>query len=431
VRQTYPTVDKTVDQNLSVKTDIGISYMKNKIRVAIVGVGNCAKSLVEGVALYSKTGQTDGLAFPEIGGYKAENIEFVLAYDVDSRKVGKPLWEAIAAKPNCAMDFEVDLEDIARISRTGMETGFIVEHTTVKMGAVLDGVAAHMANYDEDESFRVDEISEQLTKEQLIADLRDHKVDVLLNYLPVGSQEATEFYVEACLEAKVPFVNCIPVFIVSDPVWEQKIKDAGIPAIGDDMRSQLGASVMSQALQELFFNRGMKVKFHEQTNHGGNTDFLNMMDQSRLASKKISKENVIRSQNDIRGIPVPKNGIYAGPSSYIAYHGDNKVAHFRIEAEGFGGAPVIFDARLSVQDSPNSAGVVIDAIRFLQVARELGMVGSLRGPSASTQKTPPTQMMIDDAYNECNALASRKWTPSTVEHNSVPGVRYPNEVVLI
>ena len=152
----------------------------------------------------------------------------------------------------------------------------------------------------------------------------------------------------------------------------------------------------------------MQVQFHEQTNHGGNTDFLNMMDHSRLASKKISKENAIRSQNDIRNIPVPKNGIYAGPSSYIAYHGDNKVAHFRIEATGFGGAPVTFDARLSVQDSPNSAGVVIDAIRYLQVAREMGMVGSLRGPSAATQKTPPDQMMIQDAFEECEALAHRQ-----------------------
>lgn len=381
--------------------------MKNKIRVAVVGVGNCAKSLIEGVALYSKTGETAGLAFPEIGGYKAENIEFVLAYDVDARKVGEPLARAIAAKPNCAMDFDLEEQDLLNVEN----------RVVVKMGRTLDGVAAHMVNYDEDEAFRVDEVSEQLTHEQLVKDLKDHDVDVLLNYLPVGSQEATEFYVEGCLEAKVPFVNCIPVFIVSDHKWEQRIKDAGIPAIGDDMRSQLGASIMSQALQELFFNRGMKVKFHEQTNHGGNTDFLNMMDQSRLASKKISKENVIRSQNDIRGIPVPKNGIYAGPSSYIAYHGDNKVAHFRIEAEGFGGAPVIFDARLSVQDSPNSAGVVIDAIRYLQVAREMGLVGSLRGPSAATQKTPPTQMMIDDAHKECEALSKRKITASLKEHN--------------
>lgn len=381
--------------------------MKDKIRVAIVGVGNCAKSLVEGVALYSETGRTDGLAFPDIGGYTAKNIEFVLAYDVDPRKVGRKLADAIYAKPNCAMDFDVDVNVLDKVTHRAY----------VQMGAVLDGVASHMLNIDEDESFRVDEEREQLTLENFVQDLKNADVDVVLNYLPVGSQEATEFYVEGCLAAKVPFVNCIPVFIVSDPKWEQRIFEAGIPAIGDDMRSQLGASVLSQALQELFFNRGMHVKFHEQTNHGGNTDFLNMMDQSRLASKKISKENVIRSQNDIRGIPVPKNGIYAGPSSYIAYHGDNKVAHFRIEAEGFGGAPVIFDARLSVQDSPNSAGVVIDAIRYVQVAREMGMVGSLRGPSAATQKTPPTQLMIQEAHEECKALAERRWTIQTNQHN--------------
>jgi myo-inositol-1-phosphate synthase len=382
--------------------------MKDKINVAIVGVGNCAKSLVEGVALYSTQNLTDGLAFPEIGGYTAKNINFVLAYDVDTRKVGRPLYDAIFAKPNCAMNFNVGQNALASVCG----------NTIVKRGALYDGVAPHMLNMPEEESFRVTKDPEPSMKD-IVADLKEHDIDVLLNYLPVGSETATRFYVEACLEAKVSFVNCIPVFIVSDPYWEQRLIKAGIPAIGDDMRSQLGASVMSQALQELFFNRGMKVKFHEQTNHGGNTDFLNMMDQSRLASKKISKENVIRSQNDIRGIPVPKNGIYAGPSSYIAYHGDNKVAHFRIEAEGFGGAPVIFDARLSVQDSPNSAGIVIDAIRYLQVAREMGLVGSLRGPSASTQKTPPTQMMIQDAYEECKALAERRITDNVRKYNVV------------
>lgn len=380
--------------------------MKDKIRVAIVGVGNCAKSLVEGVALYSFNGMSQGLAFAEIGGYKPSNIEFVLAYDIDTRKVGRRLEDAIYAKPNCAMDFDVSEDELQSVCG----------NTIVKRGALYDGVAPHMLNMPEDESFRVTKDPEP-SRLDLVRDLIDNKIDVLLNYLPVGSETATRFYVEACLEAKVPFVNCIPVFIVSDPYWEKRLIEAGIPAIGDDMRSQLGASVLSQALQELFFNRGMDVKFHEQTNHGGNTDFLNMMDQSRLASKKISKENVIRSQNDIRGIPVPKNGIYAGPSSYIPYHGDNKVAHFRIEATGFGGAPVTFDARLSVQDSPNSAGVVIDAIRYLQVARELGLVGSLRGPSAATQKTPPTQMMIDQAHEECKALANRQITENVRIHN--------------
>lgn len=381
-----------------------------KIRVAVVGVGNCAKSLVEGVALYSHSNITDGLAFASIGDYTANDIEFVLAYDVDPRKVGRSLSEAIYAKPNCAMDILDGANAEAWLADVGAGS------STVKRGALFDGVAPHMLNMPEDESFRVTHDPEP-TMADIVRDLREHQVDVLLNYLPVGSETATRFYVEACLAAKVPFVNCIPVFIVSDPYWEKRLRKAGIPAVGDDMRSQLGASIMSQALQELFFNRGMKVKFHEQTNHGGNTDFLNMMDQSRLQSKKISKENVIRSQNDLRGIPVPKNGIYAGPSSYIPYHGDNKVAHFRIEAEGFGGAPVIFDARLSVQDSPNSAGVVIDAIRYLQVARELGLVGSLRGPSAATQKTPPSNYTIEQAYEECKALANRELTEEVKKYN--------------
>jgi len=385
--------------------------MKDKIRVAIVGVGNCAKSLVEGVALYSKTGQTDGLAFHSIGGYEPKNIKFVLAYDVDTRKVGRPLSNAIYGLPNCAMDI------LNEDNRVWMDN-CIEGSCEVKRGRLEDGVAPHMLNMPEEESFRVTKDPEP-SLEDVVADLIASKVDVLLNYLPVGSEVATRFYVNACLKAKVPFVNCMPVFIVSDPFWEQKLKEAGIPAIGDDMRSQLGASVLSQALQELFFNRGMQVQFHSQTNHGGNTDFLNMMDATRLASKKISKENVIRSQNDLRGIPVPKNGIYAGPSSYIAFHGDNKVAHFRMEATGFGGAPVIFDAKLSVQDSPNSAGVVIDAIRYLQVAREMGLVGSLRGPSAATQKTPPEQMMIQDAFEECKALAERRITQSLTKNNTL------------
>lgn len=386
---------------------------QRKIRVAIVGVGNCAKSLVEGVALDRLTESLDGLAFEDIGGYKARDIEFVQAWDVDTRKVNKPLYRAIRAKPNCAMDL-LDYQD--EDHRQALEE---VANCTVRYGNMKDGVSEHMDNWDDDESFSVDRSHPDTGMGEVVQALLNDRVDVLLNYLPVGSQEATEFYVNACLEAEVPFVNCIPVFIVSNPEWEQRIIDAGIPAIGDDMRSQLGASVMSQALQELFFNRGMDVQFHKQTNDGGNTDFLNMMNQTRLESKKISKENVIRSQNDIRNIPVPKNGIFAGPSAYVAYQGDNKTAQFRIEATGFGGAPVIFDARLSVQDSPNSAGVVIDAIRYLQTAREMGLVGSLRGPSSATQKTPINQMMIQDAYEECKALAERRLT-EVVKKNNLP-----------
>ena len=381
--------------------------MSHNIRVAVVGVGNCAKSLIAGVALYKKTGQSDGLAFADIGGYSAGDIEFVLAYDVDKRKVGQNLITAMYAKPNCSMDFGVEKTDIFAVG------GGI----RVRMGAVLDGVAPHMLEWDEDESFRLSRAVD-IQKAELVKELQDNEIDVLLNYLPVGSEEATKFYVEACLEAGVNFVNCIPVFIVSNPEWEARIKEAGIVAIGDDMRSQIGASVMSQALQELFFNRGGDVQFHKQVNDGGNTDFLNMMDNSRLKSKKISKENVLRSQNEIRDIPVPKNGIYAGPSSYVAFQGDNKVANFRIEATGFGGAPVVFDARLSVQDSPNSAGVVIDAVRYVKTASEMGMVGQLHGPSAATQKTPPQQMMIQEAHEECLALSKKEWTDNTREHNS-------------
>ena len=379
-----------------------VKVKKNKIRVAIVGVGNCAKSLIEGVAQYKHTKNTAGLMYERIGGYKAGAIEFVLAYDCDQRKTHLPLQDAMYQRPNCA-------KDLIPYESPLLET-VIAPDTIVKHGAVLDGFADHMLKGDKDERFERMPGRPDQTVEQIAADLIDCAVDVCLLYLPVGSQKATEHYVKACLKAQVPFVNCIPVFIVSNPEWARKIKAAGIPAIGDDMRSQLGASVLSQALQELFFDRGMTVDFHCQTNHGGNTDFRNMLDQSRLASKKISKENVIRSQNDIRGYPVPKNGIHAGPSSYVPFYGDNKIAQFRIEATGFGGAKVEFDAKLSVQDSPNSAGVVIDAIRFLRVAYEMNLVGPLYGPSAATQKTPPMQMYFSDAKNECDMMAQRMKT---------------------
>lgn len=379
--------------------------MKDKIKVAIVGLGNCAQSLIEGVSYYQQIDTKEGIAFYDIGGYTPKDIEFVLAYDIDERKVGEVIDIAMYSEPNCA--WSIIHNNFLHIPQN---------RNIVQMGRILDGVAPHM-NDGSKNSFQVSSAPE-LTKEKLIQDLIDNKVDVLLNYLPVGSQEATEFYLNACIEAKVPFVNCIPVFIVSDKEWQKKIYDAGIPAIGDDMRSACGASVMSQMLQELFMNRGLKVNFHCQTNEGGNTDFRNMNDASRLKSKKISKENVIASQNELRNIPVEEDSIYAGPSAYIPYLGDNKVAHFRLEAEGFGGAPYTFDARLSVQDSPNSAGVVIDAIRFLQVAREMGMRGPLYGASAFTQKTPPKQMMFDDSYKECEALAKFEWTKLTTEKNN-------------
>lgn len=372
--------------------------MSKKIRVAVVGVGNCFSSLYQGIDYYKDHDEDNipGVNYKRIGDYHPADIEVVVAFDVDRRKVGRPVGEAIFAKPNCA-----------RVFNPNVPKGPIVQ-----MGKILDGISDHMETYPEEESFRISN-EEEATIASVCKTLQDLKVDILLNYCPVGSQLATEFYAECCLEAKVAFCNCIPVFIASNPEWEKRFIDANLPLIGDDMRSQLGASVLSQMLQELAYDRGMTVKFHQQLNIGGNTDFLNMMNQNRLASKKISKENVIRSQNDIRNIPLEKNSLFAGPSTYIPYLKDNKVAYFNLRLEGFGNAPVDIDIKLSVQDSENSAGVVIDALRFLKVAQEMDIVGSLRGPSAFTQKTPPYQMMFKDAKYECDMLAERKYTELT------------------
>ncbi|CAG5016860.1 Inositol-3-phosphate synthase [Dyadobacter sp. CECT 9275] len=385
-----------------------------KIKVAILGVGNCASSLVQGVEYYTRYSEnTSGLMADDIGGYKAKDIEFVCCFDIDERKIGLTLKDAIFARPNCAIVLNREISSEALVYRS----------------PVIDGVSPQMSLYPADSRFVVKEELKKtdvlgsksnydasfiaVLRAEIVQQLKHHQAEVLINYLPVGSQLATEFYAEICLELGISLVNCIPVFIASDPVWEQKFVQAGIPLIGDDMRSQFGASIVSQMLQELAFERGHHVKAHIQRNVGGNTDFLNMEDKGRLQSKKISKENVIRAQNDIRGISTNDSFLHAGPSEYIAYYGDNKVANFRLELEGFMGAPVILDAQLSVQDSPNSAGVVIDAIRYVYVARELGLVGALRGPSAATQKTPPQQMMFSDALAECRALANRELTEST------------------
>ncbi|HEY5152717.1 MAG TPA: inositol-3-phosphate synthase [Candidatus Saccharimonadales bacterium] len=360
------------------------------IKVAIAGVGNCFSALYQGFAYYKKNTGLDipGLMFDDIGGYAATDIEVVAAFDIDKRKVGQPVGRAIFAKPNCVRVFMPDVPD----------------GPVVQMGPVLDGVSDYMLEQPEDESFRI----AKAKPIDVAKVLKDSGADILINYLPVGSQKATEFYAQAAIDANVAFLNCIPVFIASDPKWEQKFVKAKLPIVGDDMRSAFGASILSQVLQELAFDRGFVVDFHQQINIGGNTDFNNMMVQSRLASKKKSKENVIRAQNEIRGIPVAKHSLFAGPSTYLPYLQDNKVAYFNLRLRGFGDAPVNVDIKLSVQDSENSAGVVIDAIRYLQVARELGVVGALRGPSAWTQKTPPQQMTYADAKAACEAFAKRQ-----------------------
>ena len=420
-----------------------------QIRLAIVGIGNCASALLQGIAVATSAERPlTGVTFPSIGGYTPSSLTCVLAFDVDARKVGRPLREAVFARPNCC--FEIARSPGERAALPGIQ---------VLSAPVLDGVAPHMLEHTP--ASATFELTEEppLTRAQVVGALSAQSCDVLINYLPVGSQLATEWWAEACLEAGVALCNCsascapvtikphtlarpppthtpptptnrppaVPVFIASDPAWEAKFALAGLPLIGDDMRSQLGASVLSQVLEELAHARGHRVIAHIQQNAGGNTDFLNMQDKSRMASKKISKENVIRAprlyMGGEEGAPAvapaaaaPAGGgfVHAGPSDYIGHLGDNKVATFRLEMEGFGGAPLTLDARLSVEDSPNSAGVVLDAVRFLKVAREMGICGSLRGASAFTQKTPPQQLPFAAARAECVALAERRLTASTL-----------------
>lgn len=370
-----------------------------KIKVAVVGVGNCFSALYQGLAYYEDyiEGDIPGVMFADIGGYRLQDIEIVAAFDVDARKVGLPVGSAIFQEPNCARKFALNVQD-----------GPIVQ-----MGAPLDGMSDYMLNEREDKGFRLS----PMPPVNVVEALQASGAQIMLNYLPVGSQAATEFYMQSAIDAGVAVVNCIPVFIASNPEWEQKFIDAKLPIIGDDMRSQVGASVLSQVLQELAFDRGAEVDFHQQINIGGNTDFNNMMVQSRLKSKKESKENVIRAQNDIRGIEAPKDSLFAGPSTFIPYLDDNKVAYLNLRLRGFGDAPITIDTKLSVQDSENSAGVVVDAIRYLQVAREMGMVGTINGPSAFTQKTPKYQMKFKDALAECEAIAKREFTEVTKREN--------------
>lgn len=370
--------------------------MSKKIKIAVVGIGNCMSALYQGLEYYkdhdedAEGSSIPGIMFSRIGGYHPADIEVVAAFDVDRRKVGRPVGEAIFAKPNCARIFCPDVPD----------------GPIVKMGTVLDGVSDFMLSQPEKYGFRIsneDPID-------VVNVLVNSGADILINYLPVGSQLATEFYAEAAIKAGVAFLNCIPVFIASDKKWSDKFAKHGLPLIGDDMKSQVGASIISQIVQELMFDRGAMVDYHAQINCGFNTDFCNMEVRERLASKKISKENVIRSQNDIRGIPVKEGSLYAGPAVYVPRSSDEKVAFFDIRARGFADAPIKVDIRLSVQDSENSAGVVIDAIRYLKVAKEIGVVGSLKGPSSWTQKTPPHQLPYADAKAECEAFAKRDFS---------------------
>lgn len=358
--------------------------MQKNIRVAIAGVGNCASALVQGVEYYrNRQGAAlDGVICHVIGGYTCGDIEFVAAFDVDQRKVGHPLEQAIFAKPNCTRIFQSALP---------------VSNVIVQMGPMLDGIAPHMSDYPDDSAFRpVD-----LEPTDVAAALRSSGAEVLLCYLPVGSQQAVRHYAQACLDARVAMINCVPVFIASDPFWAQQFRDAGLPIIGDDIKSQVGATIVHRALVRLFSDRGVGIDRTYQLNTGGNTDFLNMLERDRLGWKKISKTESVQSQLDER---LDARNIHIGPSDYVPWQRDNKVCFIRIEGRGFGGGPIELEMRLSVEDSPNSAGVVIDAIRCVRLARERGDAGPLVGPSAYYMKSPPLQLRDSIALEACNAF---------------------------
>jgi myo-inositol-1-phosphate synthase len=350
------------------------------IRVALVGVGNCASSLVQGLAHYrSGTNDTTGLMHREIGGYRPEDIKIVAAWDVDRRKVGRDVSEAIFAKPNCTTVFCED------VPKTGAK---------VRMGRVLDGVADHMAEFPEERTFLPGDAPEP-DKAEIVDHLRETETEVLMNYLPVGSQEASEFYAECALEAGVSFVNNIPVFIASDPAWAERFRKAGVAIIGDDIKAQLGATIVHRVLTDLFRKRGVKLERTYQLNTGGNTDFLNMLERTRLRSKKESKTEAVQS---VAAARLGDENIHIGPSDYIAWQNDNKVCFLRMEGQLFGGVPMNLELRLSVEDSPNSAGVAIDMIRCAKLARERGMAGPVRAAAAYFCKHPPEQMPDDEAW---------------------------------
>lgn len=366
--------------------------MTNQIKIGIVGLGNCSASLLMGLQYYKDVKDTDeyipGLMYNSINGYLPSDIECALAYDIDARKVGKPIEEAISSAPN---NTKIFFKDIPK------------SNVIVKMGKILDGFPGHLLDYDE--RYRIVPSKEQEpTKEDVIRTLKESKVDILISYLPVGSQLATEFYADCCLEAGVALINCIPVFVASNQEWANKFKEKGIPVLGDDVKSQLGATIIHRNLAQLFKDRGVKLDRTYQLNCAGNLDFMNMLNRERLKSKKISKTEAVQS---ILSIPLEEENIHIGPSDYVPWLQDNKICYLRMEGRIFGNIPINLELRLSVEDSPNSAGVVIDCIRIIKIGLDRHIGGHLLGPSAFYFKHPPVQYpdhiakkMVEDFINE-------------------------------
>ena len=360
-----------------------------KIRVAIAGVGNCASSLLQGIEFYRQCrGDSQkihsGLMHETIGPYRPFDIEVAAAFDIDKRKVGKAVSAAIFSPPN----------NTREICRDFAQPGPVVQ-----MGPILDGYSGHMSDYPEEQRF-APSAQEPVDVERV---LRERKVDILVNYLPVGSQQATEYYAQAALANGISLVNCIPVFIVSHTGWADRFRAKNIPCIGDDIKAQIGATIVHRVLTKLFRDRGAKLEATYQLNTGGNTDFLNMLNRERLISKRISKTEAVQSQ---LAEPLDADQIHIGPSDYVAWQKDNKVCFLRMEGRGFAGVPLNLELRLSVEDSPNSGGVAIDAIRFCQLAHDLGLSGPLLPMSAYFMKHPPRQMTDEQARGEIEEFLS-------------------------
>jgi len=343
-----------------------------RIRVAIIGVGNCASSLVQGVHFYRDAGADDfvpGLMHVDLGGYHPRDIEFSAAFDVSAHKVGLDLAEAIYAEPNNTIRF-------ADVPTIGVK---------VHRGMTHDGLGSYLKDVVPKSSASTDDI---------VGILKATKTDVVVSYLPVGSEMATKWYVEQVLEAGCAFVNCIPVFIASAPYWNKRFAQRRLPIIGDDIKSQVGATIVHRILTDLFRKRGVRLDRTYQLNFGGNTDFLNMLERERLASKKISKTQAVTSQ---LGNPMKASDVHVGPSDYVPWLADRKFCHIRMEGTGFGNVPMNCEVKLEVWDSPNSAGVVIDAVRCAKLALDRGIGGALNGPSGSFMKSPPLQFTDDEA----------------------------------
>ena len=360
---------------------------RRPVRVAVVGLGNCASALIQGIHKYHDADPDSfvpGLMHVDLGGYHVRDIEIVAAFDVDSRKVGRDVSEAIFSEPNNTVRF-------ADVPHLGVK---------VQRGPTLDGLGTYLSQVIEEAADPPVDVA---------AALRESGAEVLVNYLPVGSEQATRFYMEQALDAGCGVVNCIPVFIAREAAWRRRFEEYGLPIIGDDIKSQVGATIVHRVLARLFQDRGVRLERTSQLNVGGNTDFLNMLERSRLESKKISKTSSVTSQIDEQ---LPAESVHVGPSDYVPWLTDRKWAHIRLEGRTFGDVPLNVELKLEVWDSPNSAGVVIDAVRCVRLALDRGLGGALEGPSAYFMKSPPVQFRDDVARTMVEAFITESTTPT-------------------